>query len=105
MKIIETILNLNEKSIKNSYSRTKKEIEQETNAKGLILKELPSHLKYAFLELEKTKPVIISTALTYNEDHKLLKLLRKYKEAISWSIEDLKGISPFIFHAQNFARR
>ena len=34
--------------------------------------------------------------MTENEEHKLLKILRKYKEAISWSIEDLKGISPSI---------
>ena len=60
------------------------------------MKELPSRLKYAFLELEKAKPVIISVALTENEEHKLLKILRKYKEAIAWSIEDLKGISPSI---------
>ena len=26
----------------------------------------------------------------------LLRILRKYKEAIAWSIEDLKGISPSI---------
>ena len=58
------------------------------------MKELPSHLKYAFLEPEKAKPIIISAALTENEEHKLLKILRKYKEVISWSIEDLKGISP-----------
>ena len=60
------------------------------------MKELPSHLKYAFLEPEKAKPVIILAALTENEEHKLLKMLRNYKEAISWSIEDLKGINPFI---------
>ena len=60
------------------------------------MKELPSHLKYAFLEQEKAKPVIKSTALTKNEEQKLLKILRKYKEAIAWSIEDLKGISPSI---------
>ena len=57
------------------------------------MKELPSHLKYSFLEQEKEKPVIISIELTENEEHKLLKILRKYKEAIAWSIEDLKGIS------------
>ena len=57
------------------------------------MKELPSHLKYSFLEPEKEKPVIISVGLTENEEHKLLKILRKYKEAIAWSIEDLKGIS------------
>ena len=60
------------------------------------MKELPSHLKYDFLEPEKRKLVIISTALTESEEQKLLEILRKYKEAIAWSIEDLKGISPSI---------
>ena len=60
------------------------------------MKELPSHLKYDFLELEKRKPVIISVVLTESEEQKLLEILRKYKEAIAWSIEDLKGISPSI---------
>ena len=30
------------------------------------------------------------------EEQKLLGTLKKYKEAIAWSIEDLKGISPSI---------
>ena len=60
------------------------------------MKELPSHLKYEFLEPEKRKPVIISAALTEAEEKKLLTILRKYKEAIAWSIEDLKSISPSI---------
>ena len=60
------------------------------------MKELPSRLKYAFLEPEKGKPVIISAELTENEEQRLLQILRKYKEAITWSIEDLKGISPSI---------
>ena len=70
--------------------------DEETSAEGLTLKELPSHLKYEFLEPEKRKPVIISAALTEAEEKKLLTILRKYKEAIAWSIEDLKGISPSI---------
>ena len=53
-------------------------------------------MKYAFLGPEKAKPVIISAALTVLEEHKLLEILRKYKEAIAWLVEDLKGISPFI---------
>ena len=57
---------------------------------------MPSHFKYEFLEPEKRKPVIISAALTEAEEQKLLVILRKYKEAIAWSIEDLKGISPSI---------
>ena len=60
------------------------------------MKELPIHLKYEFLESEKRKPVIISAALTEVEEQKLLEIMRKYKEAIACSIEDLKGISPSI---------
>ena len=92
----ETVLSLNENSKENVCCKEKKATEQDISAEGLILKELPSHLKYAFLELEKGKPVIISAALTEIEEQKLLKILRKYKEAIAWSIEDLKGISPSI---------
>ena len=61
------------------------------------MKELPRQLKYAFLEPEKAKPVIISVALTELEEHKVLKILRKYKEAIAWSIEDFKVINPSIY--------
>ena len=64
--------------------------------RGLILKELLECLKYAFLQLEQAKPVIISNGLTKLEEQKLLEILRKYKEAIAWSIEDLKGINPSI---------
>ena len=96
LQYTEIVLSLNENSKENSCSKEKKATEQETSIEGLILKELPSHLKYAFLELEKAKPVIISAALTENEEQKLLKILRKYKEAIAWSIVDLKGINPSI---------
>ena len=96
LQYTETVLSLNENSKENSCSKEKKATEQETSTEGLILKELPSHMKYAFLEPEKVKPVIISAALTENEEQKLLKILRKYKEAIAWSIEDLKGINSSI---------
>ena len=89
-------MSLNENGQENSSSQKKKVTKQETSAEGLFLKELPSHLKYAFLEPEKGKPVIISAELTENEKQRLLQILRKYKEAIAWSIEDLKGISPSI---------
>ena len=92
----ETVSNINENSQDDVCSQGQKTTEQETSAEGLILKELPSHLKYALLEPEKRKPVIISAALTESEEQKLLEILMKYKEAISWSIEDLKGISPSI---------
>ena len=93
----ETVLSLNENSQENSSCQEKKITKQETSAEGLFLKELPSHLKYAFLEPEKGKPVIISVELTENEEQRLLQILRKYNEAIAWSIEDLKGTSPSIY--------
>ena len=92
----ETCSSINENSQDEVCSQEHKTTKQETSADGFILKELPSHLKYAFLEPEKRKPVIISAALTEAEEKKLLEILRKYKEAIAWSIEDLKGISPSI---------
>ena len=92
----ETVWSLNEKSTKNSGINEKKGNEQETSAERLMLKQLPNHLKYAFLEPERAKPIIISTALNKNEEQRLLRILRKYKEAFAWSIEDLKGISPSI---------
>ena len=92
----ETVSSINENNQDEVCSQKQKTHEQETSTEGLTLKELPSHLKYEFLEPEKRKPVIISAALTEVEEQKLLEIMRKYKEAIAWSIEDLKGISPSI---------
>ena len=92
----ETVSSINENSQDEVSNQTQQTHGQETRAEGLTLKELPGHLKYEFLEQENRKPVIISAALTEAEEQKLLVILRKYKEAISWSIEDLKGISPSI---------
>ncbi|XP_073290984.1 uncharacterized protein [Primulina huaijiensis] len=60
------------------------------------LKDLPSHLCYAFLGENSTYPVIISSSLTCAEKDKLLRVLRKNKNAIGWSIYDIRGISPTI---------
>ena len=79
----ETVLSINENSKDEVCSQKQKTHEHETSAEGLTLKELPSRLKYEFLEPEKRKPVIISVALTEAEEQKLLEILRKYKEAIA----------------------
>ena len=63
----------------------------------LELKPLPSHLKYAFLGVEDTFPVIISSSLEPDQENKLLEILRTHKTAIGWTIVDIKGISPLIF--------
>ena len=89
----ETVFSMNENSTEKICNNEEEEKETETSSKGLTLKELPRQLKYAFQEPEKAKPVIISTALTELEEQKLLEIMRKYKEAISWSIKDLKEIS------------
>ena len=57
-------------------------------------KPLPSHLKYTYLGEESTLPVIISSSLTAMEEEKLLRVLRDHKQALGWSLADLKGISP-----------
>ena len=48
----------------------------------LQLKPLPSHLKYAFLGVEDTFPVIISSSLEKDQENKLLEILRTHKNAI-----------------------
>ena len=57
-------------------------------------KPLPSHLKYAYLGVESTLPVVISASLTALEEEKLLRVLREHKHALGWSLADLKGIRP-----------
>ena len=57
-------------------------------------KPLPNHLRYAYLGESSTLPVIISTSLTIIEEEKLLRVLRDHKNAIGWSLTDLKGIRP-----------
>nr|GFA36792.1 hypothetical protein [Tanacetum cinerariifolium] len=54
----------------------------------LELKELPSHLKYAYLEGADKLPVIISKALKVDEKEALLKVLKSHKRAITWKITD-----------------
>ena len=68
----------------------------EKSSEGLILKELPKHMKYAFLGAERAQPVIIAADLTVENEHKPIRILRKYKEAIAWSVKDLKGTGPSI---------
>ncbi|KAL0437778.1 UNVERIFIED_CONTAM: hypothetical protein Sradi_0485700 [Sesamum radiatum] len=60
----------------------------------LELKELPKHLKYAYLGENETLPVIISSKLSTLEEEKLIRVLREFREAIGWTIADIKGLSP-----------
>jgi hypothetical protein len=62
----------------------------------LELKPLPAKLKYAFLGLNDTLPVIIASDLQDDQESSLLDVLKEHKEAIGWSVGDLKGIDPSI---------
>lgn len=60
----------------------------------LELKALPDTLEYAFLGESDTLPVIISSSLDLEQKGKLLGILKEHKEAIGWTIADIKGINP-----------
>ncbi|XP_050876307.1 uncharacterized protein LOC127080012 [Lathyrus oleraceus] len=70
--------------------------ENEEPKKETELKQLPDNLKYVFLELEGKCPAIINSSLQNIQEEKLIQVLKKYKNAIGWAIEDLKGISPTV---------
>nr|GEW87143.1 reverse transcriptase domain-containing protein [Tanacetum cinerariifolium] len=74
---------------------------KETKAKSSIeeppeleLKELLSHLEYAFLEETDKLPVIIAKDLKDVEKEALIKVLKPHKRAIALKISDIKGIDP-----------
>ncbi|GJU22417.1 reverse transcriptase domain-containing protein [Tanacetum coccineum] len=56
----------------------------------LELKDLPSHLEYAYLEENDKLPVIIAKGLKNDEKDALLKVLKSHKRAIAWKITDMK---------------
>ncbi|GJQ91123.1 reverse transcriptase domain-containing protein [Tanacetum coccineum] len=58
------------------------------------LKDLLSHLEYAYPEKKDKLPVIIANGLKDDEKEALLKVLKSYKRAIAWKISDIKGIDP-----------
>jgi hypothetical protein len=60
------------------------------------LKQLPENLKYVFLDPEGKYPAITNSSLHNIQEENLIQVLKKYKNAIGWAIEDLKGISPTV---------
>ena len=67
-KLKDSTSSVRENSAKKSNSYEEKVVEENKSSEGLVLKEFPEHLKYAFLQPEKGKPVIISTGLTRLEE-------------------------------------
>nr|GEZ53067.1 DNA-directed DNA polymerase [Tanacetum cinerariifolium] len=57
------------------------------------LKDLPPHLKYAFLEGDNKLPVIIAKELGDKERSALIKVLNSHKRAIAWKLSDIQGIN------------
>ena len=93
---------LQEMSLVQGYWRRRIEIlplltgDEPKEPQQLELKPLPAELKYAFLEEHEQCPVVISSLLTTAQEHNLLNLLKKNKQALGWKISYLKGINPSI---------
>ncbi|GJV41706.1 retrovirus-related pol polyprotein from transposon TNT 1-94 [Tanacetum coccineum] len=64
------------------YSASTNKIDE----KRPVLKDLPSHLEYAYLKGDESCPIIISSKLTKKEKISLLQVLEKCKGAIAWKI-------------------
>ena len=62
----------------------------------LDLKVLPSDLKYCYLGVNDTFLIITSSKLDTIQESKLLQILKMHKNALGWTIVDLKGISHLI---------
>src|SRR5436190_13162645 len=72
----------------------KREDEVEEEKPKLELKQLSNHLRYSFLDEQKKYHVIIKASLNSEEEEKLMRILRRYKQTLGWMIEDIKEISP-----------
>jgi hypothetical protein len=58
------------------------------------LKPLLDTLKYKYLDQSESLLVIITADLNETQEQKLLDVFKEHKEAIGWSIGDIKGINP-----------
>ena len=67
-KLKDSVFSVRENSAEKSSSYEKKVAEENKSSEGLILKELLQQLKYAFLQLEKGKSIIISVGLARLEE-------------------------------------
>ena len=73
-KLKDSIFSIREKSAERSSSYEEEVAKENKSSEGLILKELTEHLKYAFLQPEKGKPIIISVGLTKLEEQNCWRL-------------------------------
>ena len=63
----------------------------------LELKALPPHLRYEFLGKGDIFPVIIASELNEQQVESLVKVLKRFKKAIGWTIADIIRIPPGIW--------
>jgi len=82
------------KVAENTVAHEAEDVGSKSHKQTLELKQLPAHLKYVFLAENGKKPVIISNALTREEEKSADKGLQENQEEIGWTLVDLKGISP-----------
>nr|GFA32529.1 reverse transcriptase domain-containing protein [Tanacetum cinerariifolium] len=73
----------------------------EIDLKRPELKDLPSHLEYAFLHNDKIFPIIISSKLSEKEKRLLLQVLEKRKGATALKMSDIKGIGHHSAHIKS----
>jgi hypothetical protein len=65
-------------------------------AVSIEMKPLPAHLQYQFIDDDKKFPVIVSARLKDVELKGLLAVLKRNREVIGYSLDDMKGISSAI---------
>ncbi|KAA0025336.1 uncharacterized protein E6C27_scaffold1204G00190 [Cucumis melo var. makuwa] len=54
---------------------------------------------WGYLGKKNTFPIIISRELNQKQEDRLIEVLKKKKQAIGWTLDDIKGISPtFCMH-------
>ena len=63
----------------------------------LKLKPLPSNLRYAFFDFNSKFPFIVNSSLPINDVDALCDELLSHKNAISYSVNNLKGIGPNVY--------
>ena len=61
-------------------------LEKPSDPSKLILEPLLSELKYPFLGENSTWLIVIPSSISEQEEEKILDVLKKYKEAMGWTI-------------------
>nr|GFB84836.1 reverse transcriptase domain-containing protein [Tanacetum cinerariifolium] len=94
IRLIEKLLNADPCSLPPMDLKLAEEPKEKSSIEEppeLELKDLPSHLEYAFLEDSNKLSVIIAKNLKVDEREALLNVLKSHKQAIAWKISDIKG--------------